>query len=82
MGDVTIRGSSVVYEDLIGDRSLTPPSRPVILEDNVWLGNCAIVRPRVTIGRDAVVGAGAVVTKDVPPRTVVAGNPARVIKTF
>ncbi len=66
----------------IEDRSKTPPSRPVILEDNVWLGNRVLILPGVTICRDAVVGAGSVVVKDVPARTVVAGNPARVIKTF
>ncbi len=65
----------------IVDRNRTPPSRPVILEDNVWLGNHVIVLPGVTIGRDSVVGAGSVVTKDIPPRSVAVGNPARVVKT-
>jgi maltose O-acetyltransferase len=57
-------------------------AEPITIEDNVWLGGGVIVLPGVTIGRDAVVGAGAVVTKDVAPRTVVAGNPARVIRTL
>jgi maltose O-acetyltransferase len=52
------------------------------MEDNVWLGNRVIVLPGVTIGHDAVVGAGAVVVKDIPPRSVAIGNPARVVKTF
>jgi acetyltransferase-like isoleucine patch superfamily enzyme len=47
-----------------------------------WLGNAAIVLDGVTIGENAVVGAGSVVTKDVAARTVVAGNPARVIKNL
>lgn len=64
------------------DRSRTPPSQPVTLEDNVWLGNRVIVLPGVTIGRDAVVGAGSVVVKDIPSRSVAVGNPARVIRTF
>lgn len=64
------------------DRKRLPPSRPVILEDNVWLGNRVIVLPGVTIGRDAVVGAGAVVVDDIPPRSVAVGVPARVIRTF
>jgi maltose O-acetyltransferase len=55
-------------------------ARPVRLEDNVWVGGGAILLPGVCIGRDAVVGAGAVVTRDVPASTVVAGNPARVIR--
>jgi maltose O-acetyltransferase len=53
---------------------------PIVIEENVWIGGGAILLPGVTIGRNAVVGAGAVVTKAVPPSTVVAGNPARVIR--
>jgi acetyltransferase-like isoleucine patch superfamily enzyme len=53
---------------------------PVTIEDDVWLGTNAVVLPGVTVGRGAIVGAGAVVTADVPPFTVVAGVPARVIR--
>lgn len=52
---------------------------PVIIKDNCFVGYGAIVMPRVTIGPDAIVAAGAIVTKDVPPGTVVGGNPARVL---
>jgi|Deesub1362A_J573_1020465.scaffolds.fasta_scaffold00528_18 maltose O-acetyltransferase len=52
----------------------------VKIEKDAWIGAGAIILPNVTIGEGAVVGAGAVVTKDVPPYTVVAGVPARVIK--
>jgi maltose O-acetyltransferase len=69
------------WHDVV-ERWRTPPSQPVIMEDNVWLGNRVIVLPGVTIGHDAVVGAGAVVVKDIPPRSVAIGNPARVVKTF
>lgn len=55
---------------------------PVVIEDNVWIGRAAIVLPGVTVGRHSVVAAGAVVVDDVPPRSVVAGNPARVVSTF
>lgn len=61
-------------------RDETPPSRPVVLGENVWLGGRVIVLPGVTIGDGSVIGAGSVVTKDVPPRCVAAGVPARVIK--
>jgi len=54
--------------------------RPVVIEDNVWIGAGAIVCPGVTVGRDSIVGAGSVVTRDVPPRVVAAGNPSRVIR--
>ena len=51
---------------------------PITLEDNVWLGGGVIVCPGVTVGADTVVGAGAVVTRDLPPGVVALGNPARV----
>lgn len=53
---------------------------PVVLEENVWLGDQVIVTKGVTIGRNSIVGAGSVVTRDVPPDTVAAGNPARPIR--
>jgi 2,3,4,5-tetrahydropyridine-2,6-dicarboxylate N-acetyltransferase len=60
---------------------LEPPSKtPVIVEDDVMIGANAVILEGVRIGKGAVVAAGAVVTKDVPPNTVVAGSPAKVIK--
>ena len=53
---------------------------PVIIEDNVWIGEYAAILPNVTIGQGSIVAAHAVVTKDVPPYSVVGGNPAKVIK--
>jgi maltose O-acetyltransferase len=55
-------------------------AKPVVIEDNVWIGGGAILLPGVRVGRNSVVGAGAVVTRDVPVDMVVAGNPARVIR--
>ncbi|WP_175813625.1 acyltransferase [Burkholderia contaminans] len=54
--------------------------KPVVIEDHVWIGARAIISPGVRIGEGAVVGAGSVVTRDVEPYTIVAGNPARFIK--
>ncbi len=58
----------------------TYKKRPVIIEDNVWIGARASVIPGVRVGEGAVVALGAVVTKDVPKCAVVAGNPAKIIK--
>lgn len=55
-------------------------SAPVIIEDNVWIGERATILKGVRIGKGAIVAMGAVVTKDVPELAVVAGNPARVVK--
>jgi acetyltransferase-like isoleucine patch superfamily enzyme len=57
-------------------------AQPVHIEDQVWIGTRAIVLKGVTIGAGAVVAAGSVVTRDVPPRTMVAGVPARVIRAL
>lgn len=54
--------------------------KPVILGDDVWIGHGTIVRSGVRIGNGAIIGAGSVVTKDVPPYSIYAGSPARFIK--
>jgi acetyltransferase-like isoleucine patch superfamily enzyme len=56
------------------------PARPIRIERNVWIGFDACVLPGVTIGEGSVVGAKSVVTENVPPFTIIAGNPARVIR--
>jgi maltose O-acetyltransferase len=61
-------------------RSGAEAAEPITIGDNVWLGGGVIVCPGVTIGRDTVVGAGAVVTRDLPPGVLAVGNPARVIR--
>jgi maltose O-acetyltransferase len=57
-------------------------SRPVVVEDGVWVAARATILPGVTLGRGCVVAAGALVTRDVPPHTLVGGVPARPIKTL
>ncbi len=54
--------------------------RPIVIEDEAWIGCRVIILKGVTIGRGAIIGAGSVVTKDVPPYTLAAGNPARIIR--
>jgi acetyltransferase-like isoleucine patch superfamily enzyme len=56
--------------------------RPIVVEDNVWIGRFCIIYPGVTIGEGSIVSAGSVVVGNVPPYTVVAGNPARKITTL
>ena len=53
---------------------------PIHIKDRVWIGANATVVPGVTIGENSIVAAGAVVTKDVPPNTIVGGVPAKVLK--
>ena len=55
-------------------------TKPVTIRDNVWIGNGATILKGVTIGEGSVIAAKSVVTRDVPPHTIVAGNPAKVIK--
>jgi acetyltransferase-like isoleucine patch superfamily enzyme len=57
-------------------------SKPVILEDNVWLGERVIIGKGVMVGENSIIGAGAVVTRDIPANSIAAGNPARVIKSI
>ena len=61
-------------------RLQTAPKKPVSIGDDVWIAARAIILPGVKIGRGAIIGAGAVVTKDVPEYAVVGGSPARIIK--
>lgn len=86
IGDRALIGHNVVLATLNHD--LDPAKRgdmqpaPIHIGEDAWLGAGCVVLPGVTIGAGSVVAAGAVVTKDVPPRTVVGGVPAKVIKTI
>lgn len=53
---------------------------PVFIDDNVWIGTRSIILPGKKIGKNAIIGAGSVVTKDVPPYAIVGGNPAKTIR--
>lgn len=85
IGDSVMMAHGVYVTDSdwhgIYDRSSRPEQdTPVVIKDNVWLGDGATVLKGVTIGENSIVGARAVVVCDVPPNVVVAGNPARVVK--
>jgi len=90
-GGEVIIGDRVMIASFSSLHSLThdPTQQPmvgtlirkkIVIEDDVWIGAGAIILPGVRIGRGAVVGAGAVVSKDVPPFTIVTGVPAQVVK--
>lgn len=71
------------FHELDPSRRLSrPPSAPIILEENVWVGARAIILRGVTVGADSVIGAGSVVTHDIPPRSLAVGQPARVIRSL
>ncbi|GHD65391.1 sugar O-acetyltransferase [Jeongeupia chitinilytica] len=66
--------------DHIARRDWVARWKPITVEDDAWIGGNAVICQGVTIGARAIVGAGAVVLRDVPPDTIVGGNPARIIR--
>lgn len=76
------QGGSVHSSPYINPVDRPIVSRPVKIGDRVWIGESVSILPGVTIGDGAIIGAGSVVTKDVPPATIAAGCPARIIKRF
>ena len=86
LGDGCLVGHNVVFATL--DHDKRPERRgdmtaaPIVVGNDVWIGAHATILKGVTIGDGAIVAAGAVVTRDVPPNTIAAGVPARVVKTI
>jgi maltose O-acetyltransferase len=64
----------------IAQRDVMPPSAPVIVEDHVWICAHVVILSGVRIGHHSVIGAGSVVTQNIPPNSVAMGNPARVVR--
>ncbi len=75
---LTHDGATLLFRDRVPDIEIT---KPIVIGDNVYIGNDAIILPGVTIGSDVIIGAGAVVSKSIPDNSVAVGVPARVIKT-
>lgn len=86
IGDDSLIGHKVVLATL--NHGFEPQDRgslypaPIVIGRNVWVGASATILPGVTVGDNAIIAAGAVVTKDVPENMIVAGVPARVVKTI
>ena len=86
IGDNALIGHNVVIATLNHDMdpskrgSMTP--KPVKIGARVWIGSGSIILPGVTIGDNSVIGAGSIVTKDIPENSVAVGNPARVIRSI
>lgn len=70
------------WEDRLYDRNEKTRKAPIVIKDNAFIGARSIILKGVTIGEGAVIGAGSVVSKDVPPYSIVCGNPAKVIRTL
>ena len=77
---IYVRNHAFDRTDIPMDQQGFANERIVVIEDDVWIGARVIILPGVHIGRGAIIGAGAVVTKDVPDYAVVGGNPARILK--
>lgn len=74
--------SMITDSDWHNDDPRSGGTKPVIIEDNVWIGYGSIILKGVKIGKNSVIGAGSVVTKNIPPNVIAAGNPCITIKTI
>ena len=80
---IVVSGLNHGYTDITQPiRTQTCTTAEIVIEDEVWIGANAVLTAGVRVGRHAVVAAGSVVTRDVPPYTVVGGNPARILKQY
>ncbi len=81
--NVVLSGLNHGYEDIDIPPSLQKVStKPIVVEDQVWIGANAVVTAGVTIGKHSIIAAGCVVVKDVPPYSIVGGNPGRILKQY
>lgn len=74
-------GHAICFPDVDNRLNLVDTPKPIVIEDSVWLGTGTIIMPGVRIGRGSIVGAGSVVTCNIPPMCLAGGNPARIIRT-
>jgi len=95
IGPVTIGNNVILAQNIVASglnheyRDIKPPIKdqpvlvaPIVIEDDCWIAANSVITSGVTIGKHSVVAAGAVVTKSIPPYSIAAGNPAKVIKQY
>ena len=81
--NITISGLNHGYEDVnISPSKQKEVKKPIFIADDVWIGANSVITPGVTLGKHCIIGAGSVVTKNIPEFTVAVGNPAKVIKRY
>lgn len=81
--NITLSGLNHIYDDVnlpINEQGVVTST--IVIEDETWIGANAVVVAGVTIGKHSVIAAGSIVTKDIPPYSIAAGNPARIVKKF
>jgi acetyltransferase-like isoleucine patch superfamily enzyme len=95
IGPITIGNNVILAQNIVasglnhGYEDVTIPTvlqkvttKQIVIEDDVWIGANSVITAGVTIGKHAVIGGGSVVTKNVPPFSVVVGNPAKIVKQY
>lgn len=81
--NITVTGLNHNYQDIeisIAEQGVN--TSPIVIEDDVWIGANAVILPGVTLGKHSVVAAGSIVSRSIPPYSICAGSPARVVKQY
>jgi len=81
--NIVVSGLNHGYRDINLPPSLQPvETKPIVIEDNVWIGANSVITAGVTVGKHCVIAAGSVVTKSIPPYSVAGGNPAKILRKY
>ncbi|MBC7912746.1 MAG: acyltransferase [Pyrinomonadaceae bacterium] len=81
--NIVVSGLNHGYQDItIPPKDQPVTTKPITIRDNVWIGANCVITAGVSIGKHSVIGAGSVVTKNIPEYVVAAGNPARILKKY
>lgn len=77
---IDANGHELSFDNVVNRINTSSCGKPIVIEDNVWIGLNAVILPGVKVGRGSVIGANTVVSTDVPPMVIFSGNPGRVVK--